>query len=135
MKTPRELLLERHKAASPKLDALRAAALPDRRQPSTLNSQPAPWWREWLWPCPRAWAALAAVWVVLFLVNSSERPSRTELARHSARPQMPAPWLAEEQWRLMAELSLLNEPPPKPRPPAAATPQPRSDWTDSARAV
>jgi hypothetical protein len=33
-------------------------------------AQPAPpWWRQWLWPCPQAWSALAAVWVVILGMN------------------------------------------------------------------
>ena len=46
--------------------ALRAeilAALP-ANQPAALN------WREWLWPPPPAWIALAAVWLVLFSIES-----------------------------------------------------------------
>ena len=28
-----------------------------------------PWWREWLWPSPVAWAAAAAVWVLIALLQ------------------------------------------------------------------
>jgi hypothetical protein len=23
------------------------------------------WWREWLWPCPQAWAGMAALWLIM----------------------------------------------------------------------
>jgi len=26
-------------------------------------------WREWLWPSPKAWGALACIWVLLFLTG------------------------------------------------------------------
>lgn len=28
-----------------------------------------PWWREWLWPSPVAWATAAAVWVLIALLQ------------------------------------------------------------------
>jgi hypothetical protein len=27
------------------------------------------WWREFLWPCPQAWAGLAAAWVIILALN------------------------------------------------------------------
>ena len=39
------------------------AALP-ANQPAALR------WRAWLWPSPRAWAALAAIWLVLIAIES-----------------------------------------------------------------
>jgi hypothetical protein len=82
MKTPREILLRQHQAASPKLDAIRAgvvAAMARPTAPETIS------WREWLWPCPQAWAGLAAVWLVIFGMNlaagkSSTRPATATLA-------------------------------------------------------
>ncbi|PYK58897.1 MAG: hypothetical protein DME21_14645, partial [Verrucomicrobia bacterium] len=53
------------------LDAARRAHEP---QPS----QPASWWRALLWPCPQAWAGLAAVWVLILALNSVTRePARS----------------------------------------------------------
>lgn len=31
-------------------------------------------WREWLWPSPRAWAALAALWLIFLGAQIAERP-------------------------------------------------------------
>lgn len=28
-----------------------------------------PWWREWLWPSPVAWATVAAMWVLIALLQ------------------------------------------------------------------
>ena len=42
----------------------------------------APWWRDWLWPCPQLWGTLAAAWVVIIVVH---------LANHEDTvPQEPA---------------------------------------------
>lgn len=46
---------------------------------------PAPWtWRDWFWPSPIAWGALAAVWVAVFFIDGSSQPS-TPSSRESAR--------------------------------------------------
>lgn len=66
MKTPREILLREHRGASPKLDAIRAEVLAGINQPQPPRTA---LWRDWLWPCPRVWAGLAAVWLVILLMN------------------------------------------------------------------
>jgi hypothetical protein len=100
-------------------------------QPSTFNSQ----LREWLWPCPQAWAALAAVWMLLLAVNFATRDrSAPASASATALPVMPYAW--REQQKLLAEL-FPPEPvaPPRPRvQPAPAVPSaPRSDLRPAAR--
>src|SRR5438128_12600352 len=52
------------------LDAARRAG---DHQLSTINPQPASWWRELLWPCPQAWAGLAAAWVLILALNAATR--------------------------------------------------------------
>jgi hypothetical protein len=45
-------------------------------------------WRDWLWPSPKAWAALAAVWLIFLALSfSPEPPGAREIA---ASPQPPA---------------------------------------------
>src|SRR6266498_4238015 len=39
----------------------------------THHGSRAPWWRELLWPCPQAWAGLAAVWAVVLVLNLASR--------------------------------------------------------------
>lgn len=39
---------------------------------------------EWMWPKPIAWAALAAVWVAIFVLNQLAAPSPDELAEAKA---------------------------------------------------
>ena len=120
MKTPRELLLKRHEAALPKLDALRAAALPARSQLSTLNSQPMSVWKRLFGPNPLAWAGLAAVWLVLLAVNRSGSEAATSSASRASQPSEAAvAEIVRENRRQMAELLNLDEP--------QAAPTPRSE--------
>ncbi len=67
MKTPRELLLEKHAPAMPALDVLRRVALPEPR----LGA-----WgflREIFWPQRLVWAALAVVWAVVVTLGTTRR--------------------------------------------------------------
>ncbi|MBM3861976.1 MAG: hypothetical protein FJ395_20320 [Verrucomicrobia bacterium] len=34
-----------------------------------INVAPAPAWREWLWPSPVAWGAVAAAWALIGLLQ------------------------------------------------------------------
>lgn len=86
MKTPREILLARHRAAEPKLDALRQAALATVRDRRATSDEAREWrlsgvaaivfhtlWRELIFPCRRVWTGLAAVWILLFVVNLAQQ--------------------------------------------------------------
>jgi hypothetical protein len=117
MKTPREILLARHRAAAPKLDAIRrevveAAADVNRRKQSvreltfaaTLANAIRLPFRELVWPCRRTWTALAAVWIALFIFNVSQR-DKLELAARKLPPPSPEAIMAwRQQERLLAEL-------------------------------
>ena len=124
MKTPRELLLKRHEAALPKLDALRAAALPARSQLSTLNSHPASLWERLFGPNPLAWAGLAAAWIVLFAVNRNGSDAATSTASRASQPSEAAvAEIVRENRRQMAELLNVDE--PQAAPPARSEPYPK----------
>jgi len=122
MKTPRELLLKRHEAALPQLDALRAraggfqpppvvpvsAAVGDWKSPAPVTL-----WERLLGPNPLAWAGLAAVWLVLFAVNRSgtEPASSASVANRTSEPkQADVAEIVRERRREMAELLNLDEP-------------------------
>ena len=103
------------------LDAARRARDP---QPSAFNPQPVSRWREWLWPCPQAWAGLAAVWMVVLLLNWAARDPVHVAAASKAAP-VPELFLAlKEHRRLLAELigtpaSVEPQKPFEPRPRSA----------------
>ena len=111
--------------------------------PSVLRSpvtHPAPRWRAvlstlnpqlstLLWPCPQAWAGLAAVWLGLLAFNLATRDASVAAARHTkpASPQALRAW--QEQERLLVELIELIGPPEKlvATRPKAVVPRPRSE--------
>ena len=104
MKTPREVLLQQHQAATPKLDAIQdavAASLARRPAPET-NS-----WREWVRSLRWHFAGLSAAWVVVLILNSTE-PSPHAMAM-APRDKMPPPqqfWASlREERRLLKEYS------------------------------
>ena len=120
MKTPREFLFQRHQAAAPKLDAIRREVLSAEfkvGQASRLSlislffQMETGWkpvlrllWRELIFPCRRTWAALAAVWIALFIFNVSQR-DKAELAARKLPPPSPEAIMAwRQQERLLAEL-------------------------------
>jgi hypothetical protein len=136
MKTPRELLLEKHRPAEAKLAALRGedlAALarlsstaPPRpvRLGSRLSGAAANFWRDAIQPWSRVWAGVAAVWVAILTVNlvSADRPAPNRHA--SAKPDAQAQMVLAEQKQLLAQLLESTAPPPTARPRSTG---PRSD--------
>jgi hypothetical protein len=136
MKTPREILFERHQSAQPNLDVLRRKALaecPETTAPPEMSGRPRPWfslsrvpiklWQELIWPCRRIWGGLAAVWFVLLMLNLSmdERPA-VAIKTSTLTPEVLM--ALREQRELLAQL--LDSAPPaaaSPTPPAAHGPR------------
>ena len=83
------------------LDAARRAG---DHQLSTINPQPISWWRELFWPCPQAWAGLAAAWGVILVLNLASRDS-VQVAKTSKAAPAPELLIAlREHRRLLTEL-------------------------------
>ena len=76
------------------------AATPFRRFLSTLNAQLS----TILWPHPRAWAGLAAVWILILAVNFSMRDKSPSMAEKSSPPSPEVIVELRQQQRLLAEL-------------------------------
>ncbi len=108
MPSPREILLARHRAVEPRLDALRTAVLAhetgDRRR-SVLLDGLRTLWRELVEPCRPAWAALAAVWIVLLAFNTAQQQEKAggSIPRVEVVAML-AGW--RDQQRLLAELAV-----------------------------
>ena len=135
MKTPREVLLNRHKEADAKLDALRAKVLaeefPQVHAKSGHRSPALPLriglkiWLEIIQPYRRAWAGMAVLWLVIWSVNIHLSGDRQVISgQHSA--SSPDIFQAmEEQRQLLVELIPAGE--SQPAEPPRRVPQPRSE--------
>jgi hypothetical protein len=82
--------------------------------------------RKVLWPHPKAWAGLGAVWIVLLVVNFATRDLSPVREAHYTAPLSPQlRELLNQQEQLLAELVGPIETPAPTRPKPVA-PQPRS---------
>ena len=43
--------------------------------PANVVAVPSASWRDWFWPSPRAWGALAALWLLLATLQLGSRPT------------------------------------------------------------
>lgn len=138
MKTPREILLARHRAVDPVLDRLRADVLATAVLPGDGRAEAAStsiyqvlngWlvraWTELFWSCRRAWAGVAAAWLVIVTLNLlSPEVSPVDRTQGAGGSRTIFTYLIEQE-RLLAELGDLT-PVPAPAPPPAV-PAPRSE--------
>ncbi len=90
------------------LTAARSAATPRAvRPPAHTSIRDALW--ALLWPHPRAWAGLAAAWVLILGLTLAGRDSRdsaqTEMVRQARPPSPELRELLRQQGKLFAELT------------------------------
>jgi anti-sigma factor RsiW len=82
-------------------------------------------WRELIWPCRRAWAGMAASWLVVWAINLGLADTQ-ETTASALSPSAPTMFQAfEEQRRILAEL--LPPAGSQPAEPPRRSPQPRSE--------
>jgi hypothetical protein len=137
MKTPREILLAQHRAATPRLDALRHSVLAGlNNQGTKVQSFPSAlvtWllgcsnklWLELVWPSRRIWAGFATVWALIFIANFAQRDNVSSVTGqpvHSSGPVMSLQ--AQQRW--MNELFADRVQPPDADRPRNFTPKPRT---------
>jgi len=152
MKTPREILLARHRAAGPKLDAIRQAAVAavcDRRDSGGQTDATTPgWaagfaalclhfpkllWLELILPSRRTWTGLAAVWFLILVVNISQRDTATNGAEQAVRSS-PVMMSWQTQQRLMNEVLSDRSAPSEAERPRNIPPGPRTEMNATATA-
>jgi len=107
------------------LCAAHAAAPRTARRPHV----PSPWWRDWFWPSPWAWAGAAAAWALIFVLNfEASAGARDGALARSAPPSAAALEMALAQRRQLMS-SLLDPAPAEPviPPRDPVRPQPRSE--------
>jgi len=128
MKTPRQVLFDRHRAAEPKLDALREKLLAsmapepqdadDARTPAFL-----PALRALLNSLRWHAAGLGALWAIILVLHSaSDAPAAPVLAKKSPPPRQLLMALRENRRQV---LELIESPPTvtAPAPPSTAVPR------------
>jgi hypothetical protein len=109
-------------AAAREEQAIRHASSVIRRSwLSNLNSQLS----TILWPHPKAWAGLAAVWICIFILNFSIRDKAPVVAEKSAAPSPEVIVELKRQQRMLAELIGANQ--AREAEPARFLPLPRSE--------
>ena len=137
MKTPRDILFARHQAATPKLDALRREILGKELNnqgtkaqrsglvASLLGCLQIPW-RELILPSRRIWTGLAAVWLLIFIVNFSLRDTVSSV---TGQPVRTAPTMMswQVQQRLMNQVLADRVNSPDIDRPRNETPRPRTE--------
>jgi len=139
MKTPQEILFTRHQNTAPKLDAIRESAVAavcerrtsandahERRSQTAATMILKTFWRELIWPCRRIWAGLAAVWILIFAFNVSQRDPSEMMALKSPPPSPEMILTFRQQEILLAELIGQNEPQTA-EPPKTFSPRPSSE--------
>ncbi len=138
IKTPREILLARHQAAGPKLNAIRREVVEGlNHQDTKARSWPnilASWclggsekiWLELVWPCRRILTGLATVWVLLFIINFSQRDNVSSITGKPIRSgEVMMSVQAQQRWvnELLADRSM----PPEAERPKIFIPKPRTE--------
>jgi hypothetical protein len=138
MKTPRDILFARHQAAAPKLNAIRRAVVNELNHQGT-KEQSFPnsfvssllgcldkFWLELIWPSRRIWLGLATVWVLLFLINVSQRDSSPRVMAKSA-PTAEVMTTFRDQQKLLNELFADRSLPVDAESPRIFSPKPRTE--------
>ncbi len=102
---------------------LEAQAVERSNAAADVNRQT--WFTNLLWPCPRAWAGLAAVWVAILAVNLG---STTDSTSHLAKAEAISDSSFAERRKLLTDLLVsFNTALPEPaEPPKNSTPRPQS---------
>jgi hypothetical protein len=79
-----------------------------------------------LWPHPKAWAGLAALWVVIFAVQFAASDHPVHITKEVEAPSPDALIVLQQETQLMAEV-VGRTPPHEADRPKPSAPQPRSD--------
>jgi hypothetical protein len=134
MKTPREIIIERHQRAEAKLSAIRAkdlAAYARASDEASRQSRPAfslaaavrgLWW-EAVWPWRRAWIGVAAAWLVILALDMPGRDAPGTSAAAPPRPNPDVIAVLQQQEQLLTQLLGTEAPTPGSKP---RNPGPRS---------
>ena len=127
MKHPRDVILDRHRHAEPRLNAVRSAVLslsqtqhpkPDppleKNQSFVLAQIATALWRELILPCRRIWIGLAAIWVFLAVVNFQLQPPQqaqfASVSVNALTPEIRAQLIRQNELRVSLLKSDMTQP-------------------------
>jgi hypothetical protein len=137
MKTPREILMARHRAAGAKLDALRESVVAELSNQETKGQSSdnvfvasllcclKACWQELFFHSRRFWTGTAAIWIFILIVNLSQRDTVDSVTGHTVRSSGPVMSLQAQQ-RWMNELFADRTLPPEADRPRNFSPKPRT---------
>jgi hypothetical protein len=101
MKTPKEILLQRHRAASSKLDLIRAEVVEAIVQPSAPQSLS---WRDFIGSLRWHLAGWSAAWVVVMILDLDRSPGTAAMTAGEKAPPAQQIWASlRERRRLLLE--------------------------------
>ena len=86
------------------LIAAKSAVVLQRRNDDGSNPNPILWLRELFWPNPKAWAALATIWIFIFALNFSMRDKMPMVAEKVSPPSPEVVAELRQQKLLFAQL-------------------------------
>jgi hypothetical protein len=139
MKTPREILLERQRAANAQLDSIRKNVLTAEFPRGTHNEKEeirnpvagyldliSKLWSELIWPARRIWAGFAFTWLAIAVFNmaNADHSPGPQAGSKPASARMLLVW--REQERIMTDFNGAMETMPAEKPRISA-PRPRSE--------
>jgi hypothetical protein len=127
MKTPRDVLLERHRAADAKLNAIREAALAGMPKKSSSSVSAPPRFLDLLFPVRWHLTGIAAAWVIVAVLNIDYSAVHETMKPklYSSSPQELMVALAENRRQV---LELIEASPPEPTiSPRSTAPRRRSE--------
>jgi len=103
MNTPRQILLRRHQAASPKLDALRAGVVAAISRPPAAEPIS---WRQVARSLRWHLAALSAAWLLVLMLNTNHSSGAVAMMRREKTPTAQQIWASlRESRRLLLEFT------------------------------
>ncbi|HET7624028.1 MAG TPA: hypothetical protein VFM25_02095 [Verrucomicrobiae bacterium] len=136
MKTPREILFERHRTSDAKLDSIRQNVLAaecrnefqKRKQAVILRAFPFRigmiFWRELILPARRIWVGFAVVWMVIFALNAADKNDSALKMAKSKVPPAEILLALQRQQEMLAEFNTPPQPEVAEKP--KSSPKPRS---------
>jgi hypothetical protein len=104
------------------LKSAASASSPQRLQSENQKS----WLHQLLWPCPQAWGALAAVWIVVLFLNASARDTSVQTVQTAKIPTQPREVMMAVKLQLQFRAELMSAiDVPVAEPPKLGAPQSR----------